>query len=64
MNVEGMSILIDMPTSQYGTLTVDGREYLVHVTHLYKVPVPGGPDNELHYYIEIKMSGILPLEDE
>lgn len=35
MNINGTSIKIDMPTSQYGTLDINGKLYNVHVTKLY-----------------------------
>ncbi len=34
MNVDGTSIKIDMPMSQYGTLELNGRLYNVHVSRL------------------------------
>lgn len=63
-NVGGRSVKLDMPTSQYGTLTVDGREILVHVKGLYMIPLPGGPENELYHYVELQLWGTETLKGE
>ena len=61
MNVDGTSIKIDMPMSQYGTLELNGRLYNVHVKNLNVTQTSFRPRPRT-YIFDIRLDGqeVLP----
>ncbi len=64
MNVSDVSIKIDMPTSQYGTLELQGKRYNVHVTKLEVGSIPSSINSGPMHIFHMDFLGTQHVEPE